>query len=71
MRQRESLDELERRMLGAVHEIQQAKAYDYLLINDRFEEAVQEMVHIVQAQRIKMRSKETLIQNVLNPDTVV
>jgi guanylate kinase len=51
--------EIERRLEAARREIENYPNYDYILVNDRLEESLDEMVAIVQAERAK-RSGKTL-----------
>jgi guanylate kinase len=48
-----SIEELERRMRDAVNEMSHFGEYDYLVINDEFEQAVAALVAIVTAARLR------------------
>ncbi|HEU0265942.1 MAG TPA: guanylate kinase, partial [Geobacterales bacterium] len=47
----DSSEVVERRMKNAVREIGEASAYDFLIVNDRFDEAVVELTSIIRGER--------------------
>ncbi len=55
LRQRGQDDDavIQRRMRDAVAEMRHYREYDYLVINDRFEQALDELTHIVLAARLR------------------
>ncbi len=60
---------IERRMHNSREEIRHAEEFDYLLVNDRFEEAVENLrsiVHAVRLQRVQvLPSLQTLLHSLL------
>lgn len=52
----ESPADMARRLEGAAKELREAKQYDYLVFNDRLEEAVSGVVSIVKAGGLRMRA---------------
>jgi guanylate kinase len=44
---------MERRMRAAVEEIREYKNYDYVIVNDVFEEALDRLKAVVLAERVK------------------
>lgn len=59
-------DVIEQRLINAATEVAQAKAFDFLIINERFELALFDLKSIVHAQRLKyaaqLRSKANVFQ---------
>jgi len=54
LRNTETRAELERRIKNAETEMMLAKTYDYVVINDSVERAVEELVNIVQSERARI-----------------
>ncbi|RMG36180.1 MAG: guanylate kinase [Gammaproteobacteria bacterium] len=52
-RGQDSEEVIERRMRDARRELSHYPEYDYLVINDRFEEALEQLRHIVSAERLR------------------
>jgi guanylate kinase len=48
-----SAEDMERRMRAAVEEIREYKNYDYVIVNDVFEEALDRLKAVVLAERVK------------------
>jgi guanylate kinase len=48
---------IEQRLVNAGHEVAQAKAFDYLIINERFELALFDLKSVVHAQRLKFAAQ--------------
>jgi len=59
----DQVDVIEQRLINAEHEVAQAKAFDFVIINERFELALFDLKSVVHAQRLKfaaqLRSKAT------------
>lgn len=55
-RDTESPADMARRLQGAAQEIREAKKYDYLVFNDRLEEAVNDVVSIVRAAGLRTQA---------------
>ena len=54
-----------RRMAAAREDISHCLAFDYLVVNDRFDEAVDDLVAIVRAQRLGIRAQERRLADLL------
>ena len=58
---------IERRMRGALNEVSHYNEYDFLVVNDEFTHALEELRAIVRAQRLRVRNQvirhRTLIEN--------
>ncbi len=52
-RQRDSEEEITQRLENASREIAQAKNYDYIVINDDIDQAVENMIAILKAERLR------------------
>ena len=48
----ESPDKVEQRMKEALVEISRASDYDYIVVNDRLEDAIDDVVRIIEADRL-------------------
>lgn len=57
---------VQKRLDTARREIPQAKDYDYIVFNDRLEEAVEEIQAILKAEKLKYNRNEDCIERVLN-----
>ncbi|MGC9326573.1 MAG: guanylate kinase, partial [Candidatus Hinthialibacter sp.] len=55
-------DDLESRLNKARREMRFYGVFDYLLVNDKLEEAVQNLSHIISAHRLQRRRLETALQ---------
>jgi guanylate kinase len=55
----DSTKAIENRLSNAVHEIKRVKEYDFLLINDSFDEALEGLVSIVYSSKHKTSSLNT------------
>ena len=49
---------IERRLGVAAHEIEQYVGYDYIVINDEFEQAVEELAGVIRAERCRRGRRE-------------
>ena len=54
-----------RRMGAAREDISHCLAFDYLVVNDRFDDAVDDLVAIVRAQRLGIRAQERRLADLL------
>jgi len=62
-RETEDPDEIARRLAIAVFEINQCSLYDYFVINDELEEAVDNIYSIIKAEKLRTaRMKETICE---------
>lgn len=57
---------IEKRMKTALSEIECAKNYDYIVINDDLEEAVQDFITIIEADRLNITRQNKIIDEVLS-----
>lgn len=57
---------IERRMQDAVHEISHYGEYDYIVVNDEFEIAIDNLTHIVSANRLRLSSRSKEIRALLD-----
>jgi guanylate kinase len=61
----ETEEVVEKRLAAAKQEISQAVHYDYLLINDDIEQAVEELAEIIHAEKMKSSRNQDLIERML------
>lgn len=64
-RQTESAEQTEKRIQTAIEEMQFADRYEYLVINDRLEDAVDLVSHIIDSQRAKVINNTKFLSEVL------
>ena len=64
-RKTDSEEVINKRMISALSEISSAEEYDYIVVNDDLEEAVNDFVSIVKADRNSIQRKNNLIKEVL------
>lgn len=57
-RKTEKENELKQRLNDARSEMEQVKCYDYMVINNRLEEAVEELKNIIICERCRIKDKE-------------
>lgn len=57
---------IERRMREAVSEMSHYREYDYLVVNERFEEALDELVSIVHARRLRYAARKEQLRDILD-----
>lgn len=55
-RMQDDIDTIDKRMQHAMDEMSHQDEYDYIVINDHFEDALSEIKSILQAERMKLRS---------------
>ncbi|HHU43581.1 MAG: guanylate kinase [Bacillota bacterium] len=65
-RNTESPDWQQRRLQIGIEEMMSAYDYDYLVINDDLENAVDEVVAIIKAERLKVKNNKDLIDRIIN-----
>lgn len=56
------------RLSAARHEIHEADKYDYVVVNDKIEEASDRVCRIMDAEKLRFSRNEHLIERVLNND---
>ncbi|MBP3390886.1 MAG: guanylate kinase [Clostridia bacterium] len=61
----DSAEFIEKRMKAALYEMERAKNYDYIVINDDLEQAVQDFVTIIKADRLNIQRQNNIIDEVL------
>ena len=61
----DSAEFIEKRMKAALYEMECAKNYDYIVINDDLEQAVQDFVTIIKADRLNIQRQNNIIDEVL------
>ncbi|MBI5042330.1 MAG: guanylate kinase, partial [Nitrospirae bacterium] len=61
-RNSDAVKDIEKRLENAKKEISQYKRYDYVIINDKFEKALEDLKSIITAERLKI--------NKFNPDLI-
>ena len=59
-RGKDSAEVIARRLAAAKEEISHVDEFDYVIINDHFEEALRDMVAIVRAERLRLGKQSTL-----------
>jgi guanylate kinase len=61
----DSKEVVEQRMQAALGEIACAKNYDYIVVNDDLEEAVEDFINIIKTDRLSLERQNYLIDEVL------
>jgi guanylate kinase len=61
----ETADVIEKRVSEAAHEISFADRYDYVIVNDRLEEAIEDFRTVVRAEELKSVNQKNIIDEVL------
>ena len=56
---------IEKRLAQAIEEIRQAYAYDYIVVNDALDEAVQDLQSVIVGERCKIKRNKYIIDEVL------
>lgn len=64
-RRTDSFKAIELRLLNAKKEIEAAKFYNYIVINDKIDEALNDIKAIIKAEKLKISRNLYLIQNLL------
>jgi guanylate kinase len=62
----DSAEVIARRLAAAREEIAHVAEFDYVIINDRFDEAVQDLVSILRAERLRLEKQLRRHQNLLD-----
>lgn len=62
----ETKEQIDGRMQTALSEIAQADIYDYIVINDKLENAVEDVMAIMRSCRLLFKKQDNLINEVLN-----
>lgn len=57
-------EDIEKRMSEAPAQVKMAYAYDYIVMNDKFDDAVEEVVHILRAAKRRIHLNKQLIDEV-------
>jgi guanylate kinase len=65
----DSAEVIARRLAAAREEIAHVAEFDYVIINDRFDEAVRDLVGIVRAERLRVAKLLRRHPNLLDPFT--
>ncbi|HZS06244.1 MAG TPA: guanylate kinase [Blastocatellia bacterium] len=58
--------DLELRLQNARHELDQYRRFDYLIVNDELEKAMQEFVSIINAERCRRKSRAEIAEQIIN-----
>jgi guanylate kinase len=61
----ETADVIEKRVSEAAHEISFADRYDYVIVNDRLEDAIEDFRTVVRAEELKSVNQKNIIDEVL------
>lgn len=64
-RAQDSLEAITRRLAAAREELSHVNEYDYVIINDKLDRALQDLKYIVQAERLKMTKQLIRYRNLL------
>jgi guanylate kinase len=62
----DAMDVIEKRLASSLSEIARASEYDYVVKNDVIDECVDNILHIIAAQKLKTQQQKELINEVLN-----
>ena len=62
----ESKDQIDGRMSAALREISRASMYDYIVVNDKIEDAVSDVISIMRTYRLKLDKQKNIIDEELN-----
>lgn len=67
LRGRKTDDEavIQKRLKSALDEIARATEYDYIVVNDKLDLAIEDVLHIIKADRLKIGRQKSLIHEVL------
>ena len=61
----ETAEVIEKRVSEAAHEISFAEKYDYVIVNDKLEEAIEDFRTVVRAEELKSVNQKNIIDEVL------
>ncbi len=62
----ETKEQIDGRMSAALMEISKASEYDYIVVNDKIEEATSDVLSIMRTYRLKLNNQKNIIDEVLN-----
>ena len=62
----ESEEVIEKRMHESLSEIKRATEFDYIVVNDNINEAVDDIIEIIESSRLMLKRQKNLIDGVLN-----
>lgn len=61
----ETAEQIEKRLNAALSEIERAKEYDYVIINDALEDAVNDFITVIESCRLQYKNQKNIIDEVL------
>ncbi len=61
----ESKEAVEKRLTEALREIECANNYDYIIVNDKIEEAIDDLLTVILSERLRLERNKNLINEVL------
>lgn len=61
----ESKEVVEKRLTEALREIECANNYDYIIVNDKIEEAIDDLLTVILCERLRLERNKNLINEVL------
>lgn len=61
----ETADVVEKRLLAALDEIKRAEEYDYIVVNDVLDEAVNDVAAIIKSEQLRMSRQRSLINEII------
>lgn len=64
-RQTESEQQIAERLNAALKEIERAKEYDYIVVNDALDKAVDDFITVIESSRLQYKNQENIINEVL------
>ena len=62
----ETKEQIDGRMSAALMEISKASGYDYIVVNDKIEDATNDVLSIMRTYRLKLNNQKNIIDEVLN-----
>lgn len=62
-RKQDSNEIIEKRLAQAITDIKQYENYDYVIINDSFDQALEELIAIIQAKRVHLKATKDYIKD--------
>lgn len=69
-RQTEKPEEIQLRLENAISELRAFEEYQYIIINDDFTTAVEELKGIIQAERCRLKRRRPFVRNILESRTL-
>lgn len=61
----ETADVVEKRLLAALDEIKRAEEYDYIVVNDVLDEAVNDVAAIIKSEQLRISRQRSLINEII------